>query len=197
MTDTTQTPAANAPRAKVSDRLFIDTAGNEVHKIELATGGRYVIPANGRSFDMQCGDAGLPATMMGIFGFFTKIGNVANTIRNDKANPGSADDEADAIADFMESLAAGQWREPSEGGPRGPKYDNALLAELLVTLAEKDGKTGRTTADYLPKLESDKAWRAKIIAGTVAGVTVRDAYAKLAVERGLAKPVTKDVGDQL
>lgn len=192
MTDTTQAPT----RAKASERLFIDADGNEVDKIELATGARYVIPANGRSFDVQIGEAGKPATMLGIFGALTKFGNVANTIRNDKTDPGSPDDEADAIADFMESIASGQWREPSEGG-RGPKYDDAVLADVLVQLAEKDGKPGRDPATYLARLQSDKKFRAQILAGVVAGVSVKDAYAKLALERGIAKPATKSVGDLL
>lgn len=188
MTDVTASPTAT--RAKASERLFIDAAGGEVDKIEQATGARYVIPGNGKSFDVQLGEAGTLATMMAVFGYHTKLGNVANTVRNDKANPGSPDDEADAIADFMESLASGQWREPSEGG-RGPKYDDAVLADVLTAMAAERGKTP-PDGGYLPKL-ADKKWRAQVLAA--AGV--KDAYTKLALERGIAKPASKDVSDLL
>lgn len=187
----TNTPS----RQKASERLFIDADGNEVDKIELATGARYVIPANGKSFDMQLGKAGDPNTMFAVFGYHTKLGNVANTIRNDKTAPGRPDDEADAIEEFLESVSGGAWREPSEGG-RGPKYDDSILAAVLCDIAHKQGKTDRTPDMMLEKLK-DKKFRATMLAGEVGGIRIKDAYAQEAERRGITKPAARDVTDAL
>ena len=81
-------------RNKVSDRTFIDAQGNEVDRMEEATGARYTLTGIGKSFDVQMGEAGQLPTMFAIFGFWTKVGNVANTTLNDKDDPGTPEDAA-------------------------------------------------------------------------------------------------------
>lgn len=190
MTDTngTTTAPAKATRAKASDRLHIDATGKEVDKIDLATGIRYVIPANGRSFDVQFSD--VPDQMKiaaWAFGLHTKLGNEANTVRNDKANPGTPDDEADALEEFLADYMGGVWSSPSDG-PRGPKYDNTVLAAVLCQMAHAIGKTDRTPEFFLEKLQ-DRKLRPQYLAG--AGV--KEAYAIEAEKRGLAKPAAPKV----
>lgn len=177
-------------RQKVSERDFIDAAGQSVERIEQATGARYTLVQAGRSFDIQLGAAGQPATMFAIFGFWTKIGNVANTVLNDKDAPGSQDDAAAEIEAFIASVEKGTWREAGEGGGRGAKYDNAILAEALVSVLGDKAK-GDATA-YFARLEdakgeadpANKGYRAKVVANDA----VKAAYWKLAAEKGITKP---------
>ena len=189
MTDTNQAPAKPA-REKASERHWIDAAGNECD-MDKATGIRYVIPANGRSLDVQFADVPPAMQVAGWgFGMHTKMGNIANTVRNDKANPGTPDDEADAVEEFLASYIGGVWREASEA--RGPKYDDDILADALLAMAHAKGLTDRTKDTYVTKL-ADKKTRAQFLA---AG-GVKDAYNKLAAERGVAPRPTKDVADLL
>lgn len=157
-------------RQKVSDRTFIDAAGNEVEKMELASGARYTLVQAGKSFDLQIGDAGKAGTMFGIFGFWTKIGNVANTVLNDKDEPGTQDDAANEIADFLAGVETGTWREAGEGVGRGPKYDNAVLGAVLVAALGAAAKGD--AAYYAARLDdnkgekdaANKGYRSKVIA---------------------------------
>lgn len=181
---------AKPKKARISQRDFIDADGNEVERMELATGARYTLVEVGKSFDLQLGKAGDPATMFAIFGFHTKIGNVANTVLNDKDAPGTADDAASDIADFIEQATGGVWREAGEGGGRGPKYDNAILAAALVAvLGDKaKGDAGHYQARLDdPKGEVDsanKGYRAKVVAQDA----VKARYWELAKAQGIAKP---------
>lgn len=191
-----ETATTPAPRAKASERLFIDANGNEVDRIEQATGARYKIPANGRSFDMQLGEAGKPETMFAVFGYHTKLGNVANTIRNDKTEPGTPDDEADTLEEFVAGVAGGLWREPSEAGPRGPKYDDAVLAAVIHAAFTAKGTAKGDEAHYLVRL-ADKAYRAKVLAAAFDGTSVKDLYAAEAQRRGITTKATPRELDDL
>ena len=173
-------------RQKVSTRDFIDADGNVVDRMEQATGARYTLEQNGKAFDAQFGTAGSPETMFAIFGFHTKVGNVANTVLNDKDAPGTADDAAVEIEAFLESTGKGVWREPSESGPRGPKYDNAILAEAFISLLKQPKGD---VAHYAARFANEKSYRAQVLVGE----GVKDAYWKLAAARGLSTPVSKDV----
>lgn len=190
MTDTTQGEASTGKRARVSQRDFIDKDGNVVDRISEATGARYTLVGANKSFDLQFGPAGEPATMFAIFGFHTKVGNVANTVLNDSDSPGTADDAATSITEWLEGVAQGTWREASEGGGRGPKYDNGILAEALVAvLGDKaKGDAGHYQARLDdPKGEVDsanKGYRAKVVAQEA----VKAKYWELSAARGIAKP---------
>jgi len=193
MTDT-DNASATAKRAKASERLMFDATGAETsNPLECAKAG-YKIPATGHTLEYVFGDNPAVDRAFAVFGFHTKIGNVANTVRNDKSDPGTPDDEAEAIDDFFASLANGQWREPSEGGPRGPKYDDAILGDVIAkALGDKAKGDG---AHYAARL-ADKAYRQKILAAQINGQTVKDLYAAEAAARGIAKPAApvRDLGD--
>lgn len=138
-------PAAEtaAKRKSVSKRDFIDAAGAVVDKIEEATGSRYVLldpsVAGGHVFDYQCGEAGKLVTMAAIFGLQTKIGNVANTVLNDKDEPGTPADAAAAIKEWLTQVEGGTWAERTTGGP-GARVDKAALAGAIVAVAIAAGK---------------------------------------------------------
>ena len=151
-------------RNKVSDRTFIDAQGNEVDRMEEATGARYTLVGLGKSFDVQLGEAGQLPTMFAIFGFWTKIGNVANTTLNDKDDPGTPEDAAADIQEFLDGVAAGTWREAGTGAGRGPKYDNAVIAHVLHEQLAAVGKAQGEADHYQGRLESDKGYRAKVLA---------------------------------
>lgn len=177
-------------RQKVSERTFIDAQGNEVDRMEQATGARYTLVTAGKSFDLQIGEAGKSGTMFGVFGFWTKIGNVANTILNDKDDPGTADDAAAEIGDFLAGVETGTWREAGEGVGRGPKYDNAVLAAVLLAAL---GSAAKGDAAYYEarladnKGEADsanKGYRSKVIARD----DIKAAYWVEMAKRGQAKP---------
>ena len=145
----------SAKRKSVSKRLFINAAGDEVDKIEEATGGRYVllVPEGNRAFDQQFGEAGKLGTMCAIFGFHTKAGNVANTVLNDKDDPGTPADAATELEAWIKQADGGVWAERAAGGV-GARIDKDALAGAIVAVAEAAGKQ----ADYQKirdRLESD------------------------------------------
>lgn len=142
-------------RKQVSKRAFIDKSGNPVDNIDEATGARYTLlaPSGNKDFDIQLGEAGKAVTMFAIFGAHTKLGNVANTVLNDKDEPGSPDDAASEIEDFIKMAEGGVWREKS-AGPVGTRIDKDALAAAIVAVAEAAGKS----PDYQKirdRLESD------------------------------------------
>lgn len=190
----TDTDTANATRrAKASERIMLDATGDDTSNPIECHKAIYKIPANGHGLEYVFGTNPSMDRAFAVFGFHTKIGNVANTVRNDKTDPGTPDDEASAIDDFFASLANGQWREPGEGVARGPKYDDGVLAAVIVQLLGDKAKGD--AAHYAERLQ-DKAYRQKILAAAIDGTTVKDAYAAEAERRGLTKPATaRDLGD--
>lgn len=170
-------------RKRVSERSFIDANGAEVERIEQATGARYKLVDNGKVFDVQLGEAGAPATMFGVFGAWTKIGNVANTVLNDKDEPGDADSAAEEIEAFLANVEKGIWREVQEGSKRGPKYDKDVLASVLFAVLTKAGKATGDVAGYRDRLD-DASYYAKVRANT----DVMAAYHAEMRDRGAAGP---------
>jgi hypothetical protein len=180
MTDTTNAPA----RSKVSERLLF-AGETETSNPADATRAVYKIPANGRSIEYKFGDNPAADRAFANFGFHTKIGNVTNTVRNDKDNQGTPDDEADAAEEFFTALNDnGLWREPSESGPRGPKYDDAILAHVIHAAFAAKGTAKGDVAHYAERL-ADKAYRAKVLAAAFDGTSVKDLYAAEAAARGI------------
>jgi hypothetical protein len=102
------------------------------------------------------------AHMFAQFGFVTKVGNVANSVLNGD-EPGSVDDAATDIEEFLNSIATGAWREPGEARARGPKYDKAVLATVLYEGRSPEKRTGEwaDVATILARLE-DKSFYAKV-----------------------------------
>lgn len=144
-------------RKAVSKRDFIDEDGNVVDKMEQATGARYtLLGEGGRAFDYQFGEAGALETMFGIFGFHTKVGNVANTVLNDKDDPGTPADAAAAIEDFIESVKSGTWAERTGGV--GIVIDKDALAAAIVEVGVAKGKAP-DYATIRQRLEEDKGYQ--------------------------------------
>lgn len=161
MTDTNETGTSRAKRKQVSKRAWIDSQGNEVETEAEATGGRYALIMDDktlRNFDRQFGDAGKLDTMLAIFGWHTKLGNVANSVLNDKDEPGDASDAADAIDAWIAGAEGGKWAEERTGGV-GAKIDLDALANALVDV--KPDLEPKMAA-IRQKLEEDKTWRAQI-----------------------------------
>lgn len=163
---TVEADATESKRKQVSKRLYIAADGSEVDHIEEASGARYVLlnPAGNVTFDEQLGTAGQLATMCAIMGFVTKVGNVANTVLNDKDEPGDFDDASAAIKAFIDSAKATPpvWAERSTGVP-GAKVDRDALAGAIVEVATAAGKCDAAGADALyakvrAKLEDDPAY---------------------------------------
>lgn len=133
---------STSKRKQVSKRSFLLANGSEADRIEEATGARYTLlaPSGNKDYDQQFGDAGKFATMCAIFGFHTKVGNVANTVLNDKDEPGTPDEAGKAIEEFIATAQAGTWAERSEGGV-GARIDKNALAGAIVEVATAAGKT--------------------------------------------------------
>ena len=162
MSSTETTTTTTKSRKQVSKRAWLDAAGNEVDAEGDAVIGRYSLILNDktlRNFDRDF--SAIPSVldrMTAIFGWHTKLGNVANSVLNDKDEPGDADDAASAISAWVEGAEGGKWSEDRVGGV-GAKIDLDALANALVDvqpdLVDKLAKIRQ-------KLDDDKAWRAAI-----------------------------------
>lgn len=147
-----------ATKQKVSEREFIDAGGNVVDDMASAAGAKYSIvrPNAGdpkkfdvlHTFDLLCGEPGKDVTMFAIMGFHTKIGNVVNSVINNDKAPGSLDDAATAVAEFLNGTKEGHWREPGTGIGVS-RYD---AEKMLAALVEA---TGKDASYFQPKLQ----WR--------------------------------------
>lgn len=157
MSDTSQADASARTRKQVSKRGFL-LGNNPVDKIEEADGASYTLLDPNGNHDIVSGELGQPgkfATMCAIFGFHTKVGNVANTILNDKDEPGTPADAKAAIAEFIESANDGTWAE--RAGGVGAKVDKDALCNAIVTVATAGGKQVDQAA-IRQKLEDDPAY---------------------------------------
>lgn len=135
-----ESPATESKRKQVSKRSYLKADGSEAERIEEANGARYTLldTAGNHDFDQQFGEAGKLATMCAIFGFHTKVGNVANTVLNDKDEPGTPTDAAAAIKEFVTAADGGTWAERST--VVGARIDKDALAQAIVEVAQAAGK---------------------------------------------------------
>lgn len=140
-------------RKQVSKRAFLER-GEECDKIEDCDGAQYLLldPAGNHTFKYEFGKNPMWDKMFAAFGFHTKIGNVANTVLNDKDEPGTASDAADAIKEF---LAGTVWAERAVGAG-GTRIDKDALAAAIVEWAAGQGAT-KDLADVREKLEDNPA----------------------------------------
>jgi hypothetical protein len=192
-------------RIKRSTRYFIDAQGNEVDRMEQATGAGYTLvdgERTVRSWEAQyapviaaCEAANVDwhdCVFHAIFGRHTKCGNVANTVLNDKDSPGTPDEAAEAVTEHLDNCALGIWREAAEGVARGPKYDPALAGRAIYEAAKAEGfDVSRLDPTTLAeRYATDKAFAAKMRGRAPFQV----AYHRLAAESGKA---AAGVGDLL
>lgn len=156
--NTAEDSATESKRKQVSKRAYLKTDGTEADRIEEASGARYTLldPQGNHDFDQQFGKAGSLETMCGIFGFHTKVGNVANTVLNDKDEPGSPADAATAIKEFLTAASGGTWAERASGV--GTRIDKDALAGSIVDVATAAGKTGVDYQKIRDRLESDPTY---------------------------------------
>lgn len=156
-------------KIKRSDRYYIDSAGDEAERMELATGAGYsLVSADGsevQAFERQFGKPADSTTMHACLGWWTKLGNVANTVLNDKSDPGTIDDAALAITEHVELTEKGIWREIDTTVARGPKYDKDTLAGALLAVLTASSLAKTDLAGYRAKLD-DKSYAAKVRART-------------------------------
>ena len=148
-------------RKKVSKRSFLTANGGEAEKMEESAGARYtLLGEGGGDFDYVYGQNPTADKFYANFGFHTKIGNVANTVLNNKEDPGTPADAAGAIKEFMDGVTNGVWAERTGGV--GAKIDLDALAGAVVAAAESKGRSDLDVREVREKLESDKALVRKV-----------------------------------
>jgi hypothetical protein len=173
-------------RIKRSERAFLDADGNEVERMEEAAGARFTWVDGDKevkSWDLQSGlPVGDSRTMHMILGWHTKLGNVGNTVVNDKEAPGTPDEAAIAITEHVENCEASIWREVGEGVARGPKYDPAIMGAAIYEAAVAEGLDVSKTSgpELAERYSTDKSWAAKVRARS----PVQIAYHRLAAAAG-------------
>jgi len=141
-------------RKRVSKRAFLTVNGGEAERMEDASGARYtLLGSGGGDYDYTFGEDSAADKMFAIFGFHTKIGNVANTVLNDKEDPGSTHDASVVIEEFIALTKAGKWAERAVGAP-GSRVDKDALAAAVVEVAQAKGQTKNESA-VRAKLEDD------------------------------------------
>lgn len=162
MTDVQST--TKVKRETVSRRDYIDLDGNVVKKMEEAAGARYTLVGTDSVFEAYFAGPKVneaQRTMCAIMGFHTKVGNVANTVLNDKNDPGDKDDAAVAIEDFLAGTTAETpvWAEKTEGGG-GLKVDRDALTQAILRIMgpalEAKGKPALDPVVIRQRLDDDK-----------------------------------------
>lgn len=120
-------------RKKISRRELFTVNGGKAESMIDATGAAYVVlDNNGTSAGEVEYTFGADATvdrMFALFGFFTKVGNVVNSVLNDREDPGSPAEAAQAATEFMQQVARGVWREA--GTSEGPRTHLPTLAQAI------------------------------------------------------------------
>jgi hypothetical protein len=143
----------DSKRKSVSKRSFLDDKGETKDvKIETAKGARYTLkdPNGDHDIDYIYGQNPDFDRMCAMFGFHTKVGNVANTVLNAEEE-GTPTDAAAKIKEWMadaQDPADPTWAERT-GGAGGARIDRDALAGSIVAvlLATTDEKTGKPLLD--------------------------------------------------
>ena len=146
-------------KREVSDRSFIDAAGVKTEKMEDASGARYRLldstaPDGGHIFEKQFVSDDPATVMFAIMGFHTKVGNVANSILNDKDAPGTPAEAAAACRDFIAGVEGGTWADRTGGVVR---WDNDKLADAFIEWLTDAGKQAPARERVLARLASEEA----------------------------------------
>lgn len=154
-----QAPAASADdkRKAIAVRDWINAAGEVVKNEVDATGFRYTFRKTGSAVDYQCDPTKKLTIMFACMGGLTKVGNIVNSIVN--ADDYNGDDPIPDVVSWLAGAENGVWREPSEAGARGPKYNRDVLAGVLHTMLGADAKGD--VVYYREKL-NDSSYYAKV-----------------------------------
>lgn len=174
MTDTTVVAdTAESKRAAVAKHELIAESGGEHTSIDKAVGIRYTDRASGQVFEylIPGAQAGSAQTMLALFGAKTKATNEASRVRN--GQDGDVTAQFEAIDEVFENITKGVWREKAEGGG-GSRTDKAVLAQVLVSWLESQGKLNGTVDTYQNRLETEDGYMKKVLSND----EVRSAYRK-------------------
>lgn len=156
------TNAAAPKRSKVSNRELIDANGEIVKYEEDAAGARYTLIDGGDMLDpvdYRFGENAFADKYFAMFGFHTKVGNVANSVLNDKDAPGNPTEARSAIEEFLAQLATGKLERAS--GVGGPRYDKDMLAAAIVEVLGE--RAGGDVTHYLERINDEKGYGAKAL----------------------------------
>jgi len=151
-----------AKREKKAEHFYIDASGNTIKGIANAAGVGYrdVATKEVTTYLIPGAVPGTVQSMLAAFGAKTLNTNSASTGRQARAadNGAGPSDVAAIVARYAE-LKDGQWAIPSEGGVRGPRIDNAILAAVLAEMIEERTGKVQDEAKIAAKLESDDKYR--------------------------------------
>ncbi len=174
MTNTDTNDENKTDRPSIAIREWINDAGEKVVAgSPVAVGFRYTFRASGKSVDYIIGESGKLATMFGIMGGLTKVGNIVNSIVNADDYDGTTDPMIE-VSEWLKEADAGKWREIGEGGARAPKYDKDVLAKALHATLGAAAKGD--VAGYRTRLD-DKSYYAKVRANPQVMVAYMQAMA--------------------
>lgn len=186
-------------RKQVSIREFLAASGAVVDKMEEANGSRYTLRGVEDTPDeYQFGENEYEDRFFAIFGHQTKIGNVANTVLNDKDDPGTPTEARGAIRDFRTMVQGGNWTEPARGASGGAKIDRDTLAmaivEVYTAINEAKGKPAPDMLAIRQRLDDDKEFFAAMSPRSAKGVVaVKEAYERLAGKPAVTPVAAEDI----
>lgn len=127
-----------------SDRGFVDATGAVQDDLDItnSSGASYkLLGTGGRDFTYIPGTNANMDRMFAMFGFVTKVGNVANTVFSDKNEPGGPTEAADAIDEFLAGLQADPPVWADRTGGVGARVDRDVLSQAILNVVHAAGKT--------------------------------------------------------
>jgi hypothetical protein len=150
-TDQGETSRSREARTK---RFFVDAQGQEVDKMELATGAGLGVVGTPTTVVRQMKTDDPATRMCAIMGFHTRAGNEINSVLNNKDNPGTVQEAADAVSDWNDGLDDGRWTS-REGGAYA-RVDRDILTQAATEYTVSAGKLpeGMTEAEYTTRLRA-------------------------------------------
>lgn len=143
----TVTVAKAKPKKEVAEHTLIMADGTEAKSEEEATGTRYKLLENGKSFERQYADApDHERRMLYNFACKTLATNETSAIRNrgGTLGPGDADEQYEAMVSRFDAIRDGNWT-PPDRTREGPRIDVDKLASAIVAVLIANGK--RTEAE--------------------------------------------------
>ena len=179
---------ASEKKRKLAEHGYVDAQGQEVDMPEQAVGISYQDIESGEDFVYIFAGAvaGAPITLHALMGAKTLATNEASAFRQAEARGDEQEEtsQVEAIKARFGLVESGVWRERGEG-TKGPRYDNAILAGVLMAyLSEVGDKPSGDEAHYYGRLEEDKSYRAKVVARD----RVKALYWQEMEKRGVARP---------
>ncbi len=150
-------------RKQVAEHVLLDASGNEADTEENATGIRYKLLENSKTFEWQWAQAtDAERQMLAIFGAKTLATNVTSAARNNKKNPADADTQFNELTERFNLIRSGQWIDRSRE-PGVPAIDKDKLAQAIAQVMLAGGKIAQsdletTVAEKRKRLEDEKGY---------------------------------------